>query len=401
LGYHTDGYIGGWFCGGKLSVFVSVVVQSDDDIQGRKTGFIRNLVVVQFVFSIGLIICTLVVFRQLSYITNKDLGLDKENIITARCGLWYDVDEFKQELMRNPNVIAVSMSLLTPENFSLTNRNVTWEGKSPYDTVRMQIALVDGDFAKTYGLQVVHGELFSTSMADFVAGRGGGVMINETAARVMGIENPVGMTIIMAVVRDFHFRPLREPVAPLIIAYDMQALVNISFKIAPVNRQATIAFIKETYERMRPGAAFEYNYFDEQIAALYRAENQLGRLFLIFTLLSLSISCLGILGLTAFSVQRRTKEIGLRKIAGATIFDIMYLLNKNYIRWIAIAFVIAVPPSALLMNRWLEDFAYHVGLSWWVFLLAGVMALALSLATVSWLCYNAARRNPVEALRSD
>ena len=179
----------------------------------------------------------------------------------------------------------------------------------------------------------------------------------------------------------------------------MEGVVNISFKLAPANRQETISFIKETYERMRPGTVFEYRFFDDQIAALYQTENQLGRLFLLFTLLSLIISCLGILGLTAIRTEQRTKEIGLRKIAGASAMSIMLLLNKSYFRWIAIAFIIAVPPAALLMNRWLEGFAYHIPLSWALFLLAGIIALLVAFATIGWLCYKAALKNPVNLLR--
>jgi putative ABC transport system permease protein len=150
---------------------------------------------------------------------------------------------------------------------------------------------------------------------------------------------------------------------------------------------------------MRPGTAFEYRFFNDQLAARYRTENELGWLFLIFTLLSLSISCLGILGLTAISTGQRTKEIGLRKIAGASIVSIMLLLNKNYMRWIAIAFIIAVPFAAFLMNRWLQAFAYHTPLSWWIFFVSGLITLIVAAATNSWICYKAARQNPVNLLR--
>ncbi len=399
----TVGLVSGSYPTLYLSSFSPMLIFKGGNMIGGKTGFIRILVVVQFILSIGLIICTLVVFRQLSYITNKDLGIDRKNIITARCGLWYGVDGFKQELARNPNVLAVGMSLLTPESFSFEMKNVTWEGKTTEDTVRMNMAMIDGDFAKTYGLQVVHGELLKTSGGDYWQGKGGGAMINESAARMMGADNPVGKTIngqkIVAVVRDFHFRPLKEPVVPLIMAYNPEALVNISIKMAPGNQQETVAFIKETFERMNPGKSLEYRFFDDQIAALYQTENKLGRLFLVFTFLSLLISCLGILGLTAFSTERRTKEIGLRKISGASIASIMMLLNKTYIRWIVIAFVIAIPPAALLMNRWLQGFAYHTPLSWWIFLLAGLIVMALAMITISWLCYKSARQNPVKSLR--
>jgi putative ABC transport system permease protein len=388
-----------------LSSYSPVMIFKRGNSTGRKTGFIRLMVVVQFVISISLIICTLVVFRQLSYITNKDLGIDRENIITTRCGLWYNVETFKQEVMRNPNVLSVSMSFFTPESFSFEMKNVTWEGKITQDTVQMNMAMIDGDFAKTYGLQVVSGELLKTSNDDFWNNKGGGAMINETAARMMGMDNPVGKTInnqrIVAVVRDFHFRSLKEPVLPLIMTYSMEAVVNINFKLAPGNQQSTISFIKETYERMRPGTTFEYRYFKDQIAELYQTENQLGVLFLIFTFLSLIIACLGILGLTAISTEQRTKEIGLRKIAGASVTSIMLLLNKNYATWIAIAFIIAVPPTAILMNHWLQVFAYHIPLSWWIFLLAGLITLTIAIATISWLCFKAARQNPVNLLRDE
>jgi len=277
-----------------LSSFSPINIFKGGNITGGKTGFIRFMVVVQFVFSICLTICTLVVFKQVSYISNKDLGIDKENIITARCNLWYEVEGFKQEVMRNPNVLSVSMSLLTPESFSFAMKNVTWEGKQTADTVRMNMTVIDGDFATTYGLQAVYGELLKTSGDDYWNRKEGGVMINESAARVMGVTNPVGMTIngqkIVAVVRDFHFRPLKEPVVPLIMTYNPEGLTNISFKLAPTNQPATIAFIKETYERMRPGAVFEFRYFNDLLTERYRTENRLGLLFLIFTVLSLCIS---------------------------------------------------------------------------------------------------------------
>jgi putative ABC transport system permease protein len=386
-----------------LSSFSPMMIFKGANITGGKTGFIRIVVVLQFFFSICLIICTLVVFKQLSYMANKDLGIDKENIITARCGLWYDVDEFKQEVLRNPNVLAAGMSLLTPESFSFEMKNVSWEGKTMQDTMRMNMAMIDGDFAKTYGLQVVHGELLKTSGEDYWSGKGGGVMINESAARVLGFENPIGQTIngqkIVAVVRDFHFRPLKEPVVPLILSYSQEALVNISFKLSPANQKETISFIKETYESMRPGTAFEYRFFKDQIAERYQAENKLGKLFLLITFLSLSISCLGILGLTAINTGQRTKEIGLRKITGASVMNIMLLLNKKYIRWIAVAFIVAVPFAAFLMNRWLQAFAYHTPLSWWIFLLSGLITLIVAIAANSWLCYKAARQNPINLLR--
>ena len=396
-------FIAGSYPSLYLSSLSPMMIFKGGNSSGKKTNLTQTMVVIQFVISISMLICTLVVFRQISYIGNKDLGIDKENIITARCGLWYQVNTFKQEVMQNPNVLSVSMSLLTPESFSFEMQNVTWENKSSQDTVRMNLAIIDGDFAATYGLEVVSGELMRTSGEDYW--NNSGVMINETAARIMGFDNPVGKTIngdrIVAVVRDFHFRPLKEPILPLIMGYNKEGLTNISFKIAPGNMQSTIAFIKETYERMRPGMSFEYRFFDEQLNERYKTENQLGRLFMVFAFLSLVISSLGILGLTAISAQQRTKEIAVRKILGASVMNIMWMLNKTYMLRIAIAFVIAVPPSALLMHRWLQNFAYRVALNWWIFTIAGLITLIFATATIAWLCYRAANQNPVNYLRKD
>ena len=397
------GLVAGSYPALYLSSFSPMMIFKGGNTTGRKTGFANALAVLQFSISIGLIICTLVVFRQLAFINNKDLGIERENIITTRCNLWYGVGEFKQEVLRNPNVLSVSMSGLTPEAFFLHSQNVTWEGKTSQDTVQMNLAFIDGDFAETYGLKIVQGERLLTSFDDYWNRKGGGVMINEAAARLMGMDDPVGKTLnnnrIVAVVRDFHFRSLKEPIVPLMMMYNPETLVNISFKLSPGNQKATIAFIKETYERMRPGTGFEYRYFEDLLAENYKTENQLARLFMLFTLLSLVISCLGIFGLTALSTVQRTKEIGLRKISGATVMSIMILLNKNYMLRIAIAFVIAFPISSLLMNRWLQNYAYHTPLSWWIFALAGLITFLIAILTISWLCYQAARRRPVELIR--
>ena len=369
---------------------------------GTKTGFIRSLIIFQFTLSITLIICTLFVFKQLSYVKNKNLGIDKENIITSRCNLWYDVDEFKQEILRNPAVLSVSMSMLTPESFAFKT-NAEWDSKTTQDTILMNMAFVDGDFAETYGLQLVQGEFMNSSKENYWSSKGNPVMINESAARIIGMDNCIGKTLngnkIAGIVRDFHFKSLKEPISPLILSYNIEALTNLNIKMASGNQSQTIAFIKDTYERMRPGSNFEYQFFDDQIAALYQTENKLSRIFLIFTFLSIFISCLGILGLTALSIKQRTKEIGLRKIAGATVLDIMLLLNKAYIRWIAIAFIIAVPISIAIVHKWLQGFSYRTPLSWWVFLIAGLMAIILAIAVISWLCYTSARQNPVKSLR--
>ncbi|PIF04944.1 MAG: ABC transporter permease, partial [Draconibacterium sp.] len=229
--------------------------------------------------------------------------------------------------------------------------------------------------------------------------------INQTAEKLMGFENPIGQRIgnnvIVGVVKDFHYRPLQHPIEAMLLVNNPENIMTANIKIAPNNKAQTLTYIRDTYRKYRDERAFSYAFFDDMLAAKYSHETRLRNLMILFSVMAIIISVLGILGMSLFFIQRRTKEIGIRKINGATITEILSLLNKGFIKWVIIDFVIATPIAYYAMNRWLENFAYKTALSWWIFALAGVAALAIALFTVSWKSYRAASRNPVEALRCE
>jgi putative ABC transport system permease protein len=220
---------------------------------------------------------------------------------------------------------------------------------------------------------------------------------------MLGFTDPIGQRIgekvIVGVVKDFHFRPLHHPIGPVILLNDPQNIMTANIKIAPQNRAETLQFIRDVYQKYRDERGFSYTYFDDLMNEEYKEELHLKNITTAFSILAILISVLGILGMTVFSIDRKIKEIGIRKVNGARTSEIMTMLNKDFVKWVAISFVIATPIAWYAMHKWLENFAYKTNLSWWIFALAGLLALGIALLTVSWQSWRAATRNPVEALR--
>jgi len=230
------------------------------------------------------------------------------------------------------------------------------------------------------------------------------VVINESFAKQMGIKDPIGMrlnnsNVIIGVAKDFHYRPLHNQIEPIVMLNDPQNIMTLNVKISPHNKAETLAFIRDTYKKHRNDRGFSYSYFEDELEQVYMAENRFGNLILRFSLIAVVIAMMGIFGLSTFATERRIKEIGVRKVHGAKLTEILTLLNKDFIKWVAIAFIVACPIAYFAMNKWLENFAYKTTLSWWIFALAGVLALGIALLTVSFQSYKAATRNPIESLR--
>jgi putative ABC transport system permease protein len=229
------------------------------------------------------------------------------------------------------------------------------------------------------------------------------IVINETAEKMLGFDDPIGQRIgndvIVGVVKDFHFRPLHYPIGPLVITNSPENIMTMNIRIAPGNVSEKLDYIRDVYKKYRDDREFSYNFFDDLLDEKYKAETRLRNITIAFAFLAISISILGILGMAVFSIDRKTKEIGIRRVAGAKVSEILFLLNKEFIPWVAVAFLIATPLSWFLMNKWLQNFAYKTELSWWIFVLAGIIALTISLLTVNWQSLKAATRNPVESLR--
>lgn len=386
---------------------------------GRKGGLIRGLVCVQFVIALVLMLLTGIVFKQLHYMQNKDMGLDKENIVTIYTSLWYNVGEFKQELLRNPDIKGVSMST-DLGNFGegtsfKDGSKVEWtdvDGRT--DSLRMVQLWADGDFVKTFGMELVKGKLMDSDFAqywDFSKTKT--VVINETAWRAMKVADPIGMEIrpegrrplrIVGVVKDFNFQSMREQIKPAYIWYNPEAVQYLYIKIAPERRQQTLACIKEKFEEFakRDDAFikdFSYQFFSDKLNQNYAREHQQGRMLLFFTVLAIVIAVIGVFGLVALSTEQRTKEIGIRKVNGAHSDRIVRMFCREYLVWVGIAFVVACPVGYWLMSNWLSEFAYQTPISWWLFLLAGLLTAAITLLTVIGQTWRKASQNPVESLR--
>jgi putative ABC transport system permease protein len=291
---------------------------------------------------------------------------------------------------------------------------VTWEGKQTGDSMAMSEVYVDEDFAETYGLKMIKGEFIHTDFADYWKADENiennkspfsfPTVINETAWKIMGFDDPIGKRInntdlIVGVVKDFHFKPLQERVMPLLIKYSPEACFILNIKIRPENMSQTIAFIEETYAKFRPERGFSYSFFEDDLAKKYEAERRQGKIFLYFTLLSILISILGVLGLAAFSAEWRTKEIGIRKVFGGTLSRILAILIRDFTIWIIVAFCVACPIAWYIIRQWARAFVYRTTINWWIFVLSGLLIYFIAVLTIIWISYKAAVKNPVETLR--
>jgi putative ABC transport system permease protein len=401
------------FCGllaGGYPAFYLSSLKPLDAIKGivnknpGNAGFRRILVIFQFSLSILLITCTLIVENQLKYIQNKNLGFNKDNI-----GYFMfptrpsdpKLETLKKELISNPDILSVTRAG-NPFYNEGTRNGFTWEGKSEGDDVYFHMIGVDPDYASTYKLELKEGRFFSSEFqTDKTA-----IVINEEAEKILGISNPVGVTVtssrgsklnIIGVVKDFHIQSLHHKIGPVIM--QMSETNNFYIRMKPDKIVPVVESVKKTFKAFDPGLPIDFHFLDDDYDNLYRTERRMGKIFGYFSLLAILISCLGLIGLSSFMTQRRTKEIGIRKINGAKSVEIFSLLSGEYIIWVLISIIIACPIAWFAMHKWLQNFAYRINIDWWIFVLAGVLALLIALLTVSWQSYKAANKNPVEALR--
>ena len=368
-------------------------------------GFRRLLVIIQFSLSVFLIICTLIIGSQLKYIRNVKLGLNKDNIGY----FWFGKDirgsrgALKNELLKNPDIISTAISNQLPTNVMNSSDGFKWEGKNPDDDVLFHMLAVDEDYAKTFKLEMKEGRFFSTDYPSDTFG----VVINEKAADVIGYKDPIGKPLsvwkynlhIIGVVKDFHFKSVRNKIEPLVMFMDPDQYSVFFIRMNPENVTQTVKFVEKTVKKFDPASPVYFNFLDNDYNNLYLSEEQMGKIFDYFSLLAIIISCLGLLGLSSFMAERRTKEIGVRKVNGAKTNEIFVLLSKEFTIWVSISFIIASPLAWYVMDKWLHSFAYHTKMGWWIFAAAGIIALAVALLTVSFQSFKAAGKNPVEALR--
>jgi len=359
---------------------------------GREGLFLRKvLVVVQFTLSIFFIFGTLTISRQLHFLRTKDLGYDKENIICldALDGVGKSYSAVKNRLLNNPRILGMTVvdSFLDEPNSSATNDVIRWEGQNAGESLPWLIVRgVDFDFQKTFGLEMAEGRFFSR---EFPSDRQYGMIVNEAAVKAMNMDSPVGKRFhfwdydgtIIGVIKDFHFRSLHKDIEPMVMKIGIN-LQRIAIRIKAEDAAATIKFIETEIKRIVPGYSFEFEFLDEKLEDLYRTEKRMENITRCIAVLAILISCLGLLGLAAFTAKQRTKEIGIRKVLGASVARITLMLYKDYIRWIMAANLIAWPLGFYCVSRWLRNFAHRINVGIWFFVLSGALVLVVALLTV-------------------
>jgi putative ABC transport system permease protein len=365
---------------------------------------IRNgLIIFQNLVSITLICCTLIANRQFQYMNKKDLGFNKDNVVILKINsqMREHMDLFKERLLSNPEITSVSYSSRIPGNYWGSWCCVNIEGKEN----KYFNNYVDPDYLKTMEIKLKEGRNFSS---DNPADKKATYLINETAIKLYDLKNPIGQVIvpgngvkgrIIGIINDFHYRGLNYEQTPLILFYTPEYKNYVNIKLNGGNTEGALGKIRMTWEEICPAFSFEYKFLDVTYDLQYQTERKFESLLFSFAMLALFIASIGLFGLSVFSIERRTKEIGIRKVNGATTLEIMGMLNSDIIKWVIIAFIAACPVAWYSMNKWLQDFAYRTDITWWIFALSGLIALGIALLTVSWLSWKAATRNPVEALR--
>ncbi len=370
--------------------------------------FRNGLVIVQFVVSIILLAGTAVVYKQLKFIKNMNLGFEKSNLIyiPMKGDLWSKQDALKTELRQNPLTQHFSISNDIPTNLTSGTINVKWEGKDPKMQVVFPTLHVNEDFFDVYQMKILNGRAFSREFPADSAN----YILNEKAVKVMGMDvnTAVGKQMemwetkgtIVGVVKDFNFKPVQQSIEPLIMGLNRWG-GYITVRAAPHTTEATIRALEKISEQLNPAYPFTYNFLDQDLANQYRGEERMGNLFNLFAILAIFISCLGLYGLSAFLAEQRKKEIGVRKVLGASVFNVVYLLSTGFTKLILISVVIAIPIAWLAMNSWLKGFAFRLDLNWIIFLIAAVTALGIAWLTVSYESIKAALTNPVKSLRME
>ncbi len=391
-----------------LSSYKAVVVLKGSKFGGGKgnSSFRRILVVIQFSLSIFLIIGFLIISQQLNYIHHKKLGLDKDNVVYFYLtqNIMQKSDVIKNTLLQNPDILSISTSDQLPTNISNSISEVSWEGKNPDETMLFHFLSVDYGYQDVFQMNLTDGRFFSESIpSDSLA-----VVVNEKTIEVMGLENPLGKTInffgfdvhIIGILENFHFKSLHTKIEPIILFQKASENYIMFARIKNEHIPQTIQHIESTYKNyLTDNRDFFYKFLDEDYESLYNAEKRTSKIFSYFAILAIFISCLGLFGLASFMVEKRVKEIGIRKANGASLYNIIGLLTKDFTKWVILSFVIASPFAWYIMTNWLQNFAYHINIEWWIFVLAGVMALTIAWVTVSIQSIKAALKNPVDALR--
>ena len=403
------GLIAGSYPAIYLSSFNPMSILNKRISKGENRSFTlrRILVIAQFSFSIFVITCVLLISEQLDFVQSKNLGFNKEQVlmISASGALWKNVSVVKEELLKYPSIQNATVSATNLTDFTGAGSGpIDWEGKNSTKILEAGFNFVDEDFAKTFQIKMSKGRFFSK---DYPTDMSEAFVVNESTVKAMGIKDPLNKTLttwfgrkgkIIGVINDFNTESLRSELSPVVLM-PTKAANYLFLRISSKDISRTIKLIENKIKEIVPDDPFEYSFLDKEIDKLYKTEQTTGKLSTFIAIIAILISCLGLLGLVSFSSERRTKEIGIRKVLGASVTDVLVALTKDFTKWVLIANFIAWPIAWYAINMWLQNFAYRIEISWWTFLFSGGIALIIALTTVSIQAIKAATANPVKSLR--
>ncbi|MGK2864518.1 MAG: ABC transporter permease [Chitinophagaceae bacterium] len=393
-----------------LSSFKPVFVLKGRFTTGTRGVLLRKgLVVAQFSISVALMIGTIVVYNQMKFMRSRELGFSKDQVMVINTNGDPGTETFRQAISSFPAVKATTLSSSVPGSGNPGAYSEIENKKGDLQIANLDLYFVDFDYIPLYKIKMAAGRSFSK---EFGTDTTQAMVLNEAAVKMFGYSSPeeaVGRRFkqwgregkIIGVVKDFHFRGLQQPIKPLSMRIEQGASDLVSVNVAATNLSATISAIEGKWKSMIPNRPFTYFLLDEFFDKQYRSEERFGNLFLNFAILAIFISCLGLLGLASYSTMQRTREIGIRKVMGASVSGIINLLSKDFLVLVVISFFIAMPVAWYFMKVWLKDFAYRTDISWWVFILSGVLALTIAFVTVSFQAIKAAIANPVKSLRTE
>ena len=394
--------------------------QPVDSLKGIRTpgssgaGLRKALVVLQFSISIFLLIGTAAIYKQLNYMLTANAGFDKKDIYivsypASQKGAADKYPVLKNEFLSVPGVMDVSGVYTLPGSGNKEQQSFRLKGESKDEALTMQASGVDYNFIQTLGIKLLQGRNFSEK---YGTDKDNSIIINETAARKLGLKNPVGTEVyipsgtgrerlvkIIGVIKDFHTASFHEKIEPLFLYINPVRFYNIAVKIDPKYTKQALASLKDKFKEVIPNKSFNYETLTEQYNSIYQSDEKTGSLIMIFAILSVIVASMGLFGLSSFATEVRMKEIGIRKILGADIFNISFLLSKDFTKWVLVANIIAWPVAYYAISKWLDDFAYKTEMGIWIYILAAVVALLISILTISFQSIKAANTNPVKTLR--
>jgi putative ABC transport system permease protein len=417
-----SGFLGGLYPAFYLSRFRSVNISkmAGTSVSGGHTGVRSGLVIFQFAVSVSLMISAFIVYKQLQYAKNYSPGLNRENVLVLdnarHLGGESSRELFRQQILKMPEVVSVTYSTFLPSQGSFGDFYEPEQGDQPYETVKslpIGSFLTDMDFIPTLGLEITAGKGFSSNLKSDSTS----IILNESAVRAIGWKDPVGKWLrypgnghqrfqVIGVVRDFHSESVRTLIEPMAIFHKSSKTYqtwgsSLAVRLRPGTEKKVIAKTSALWKKAAPQAPFEYDFLDASFARLYQSEAKTGSILTVFTGLALFIGCLGLFSLAAYTAEQRTKEIGIRKVLGASMLGLVSLLSKDFLKLVIIAIMIAIPVAWYLTSLWLEDFKYRTPVSWWIFVANGMAAIAIALFTISFQSIKAALMNPVKSLKSE